>query len=772
MPLFTPNATFTQVPNIPARDALDVPAGHIVLVDDDGSGDENVYMWNGIGEWVILENAPDSLTIGNTFVVGSEAAMLALSTAELGDVAVRTDIPATFILGGTGTYSTLSDWIELIPSGTVTSVNGDAGPAVVLDAGDIAYSNVTSGLAATDVQAAIDELDTTLDTIVPLAHVPVTLNADTPTQDTLNLAVQELQVTPATATTYGVLRLNDIHDAVTLEAGTITQDSANLSGQELELVAVTTSTYGVMTPGDKTKLDGIETGATADQIASEVPYTNTTSGLTATDVQAAIDELDVSVDSLLGDQHVAVTLNAGTITQDSANLAGQEVELVAVTTSTYGVMTPGDKTKLDGIETAATADQIAVEVPYTNTTSGLTATDVQAAIDELDVSVDSLLTDQHVAITLHPGTVTQNAANLATQQVELVAATLTTYGVVRLDSLGVHDAVTLNADTPTQDSLNLSSQEIQAVPVTTTTYGVMIPADKLKLDGIETAATADQTAAEVPYVNTTSGLTATDVQAAIDELDTSVDSLLGDQHVAVTLNASTPTQDAANLAGQEIELVPAGATTYGVIRLNDVSTHDPITLNAGTVTQDSANLSTQELELVAVTTTTHGVMTPADKLKLDGIEPLAKDDQDADEVPYDNGTSGLTATDVQAAIDELEVIATSNRSWVLDAARNTTAVNLDLDLRRGDGTPTNIAPFIVPFNATITYLSATSQTVGNWTFAVWINDVPATSLAMTGLTGDTAVSVAVTAGDRIRLRFDHTGTDIDYPAGQVWIVEA
>ena len=39
--------------------------------------------------------------------------------------------------------------------------------------------------------------------------------------------------------------------------------------------------------------------------------------------------------------------------------------------------------------------------------------------------------------------------------------------------------------------------------------------------------------------------------------------------------------------------------------------------------------------------------------KLNGIEPLAKDDQDADEVPYVNTTSQLTATDVQAAIDEV-----------------------------------------------------------------------------------------------------------------------
>jgi hypothetical protein len=42
---------------------------------------------------------------------------------------------------------------------------------------------------------------------------------------------------------------------------------------------------------EKQKLAGIESGATADQTAEEVPYTNTASGLTATEVQSAIDEL-------------------------------------------------------------------------------------------------------------------------------------------------------------------------------------------------------------------------------------------------------------------------------------------------------------------------------------------------------------------------------------------------------------------------------------------------------------------------------------------------
>lgn len=71
-----------------------------------------------------------ALAITDTFVVASQAAMLALS-AETGDVAVRTDLNRSYILAGTNP-ATLSHWQELLtPTDAVLSVNGQTG-AVVL----------------------------------------------------------------------------------------------------------------------------------------------------------------------------------------------------------------------------------------------------------------------------------------------------------------------------------------------------------------------------------------------------------------------------------------------------------------------------------------------------------------------------------------------------------------------------------------------------------------------------------------------------------------
>lgn len=93
-----------------------------------------------------------SIAISETFVVASQAAMLAL-TAQTGDVAVRTDLSKTFILAGTDP-SSLADWQELAtPSDAVSSVDGRTGTVTLNDLYD------ASGAAASAV--ATHSADTT-----------------------------------------------------------------------------------------------------------------------------------------------------------------------------------------------------------------------------------------------------------------------------------------------------------------------------------------------------------------------------------------------------------------------------------------------------------------------------------------------------------------------------------------------------------------------------------------------------------------------------------
>jgi len=71
------------------------------------------------------------IAITDTYVVASQAAMLALSSAQIGDIAVRTDVNKSFILKEDGA-STLSHWQELLtPLDKVQSVNGKTGAVTI-----------------------------------------------------------------------------------------------------------------------------------------------------------------------------------------------------------------------------------------------------------------------------------------------------------------------------------------------------------------------------------------------------------------------------------------------------------------------------------------------------------------------------------------------------------------------------------------------------------------------------------------------------------------
>ena len=87
-----------------------------------------------------------SIAISDTFVVGSQAEQVALSTADVGDIAIRTDLNKSYILK-TAPYSTFANWQELLtPTDSVTSVNGQTG-AVVVPTGTVTSISATGPAA-------------------------------------------------------------------------------------------------------------------------------------------------------------------------------------------------------------------------------------------------------------------------------------------------------------------------------------------------------------------------------------------------------------------------------------------------------------------------------------------------------------------------------------------------------------------------------------------------------------------------------------------------
>lgn len=118
-------------------------AGNIPVIDSDGK---------------IKSSIIPKIAITDTFVVASQSAMLALTSAQVGDIAVRTDVNKSFILKEDGA-STLSHWQELLtPLDKVQSVNGKTGAVTITlsELGGVSTStynsHVSSNLHLTDAQ--------------------------------------------------------------------------------------------------------------------------------------------------------------------------------------------------------------------------------------------------------------------------------------------------------------------------------------------------------------------------------------------------------------------------------------------------------------------------------------------------------------------------------------------------------------------------------------------------------------------------------------------
>lgn len=155
--------------------------------------------------------------------------------------------------------------------------------------------------------------------------------------------------------------------------------------------------------------DDTMAAATADNIASAESvkayvdatdvYDNTTSGLTAVTVVGAIDEIEGRVDTaetkLTGVEDNATADQTGAEIKiayeaevDTNALTDARAAIVDATTLTgKGITDAYTKTEVD---TALAAQNEASEISYSNTASGLTATDTQSAIDEVETRVDEL----------------------------------------------------------------------------------------------------------------------------------------------------------------------------------------------------------------------------------------------------------------------------------------------------------------------------------------------------------------------------------------------
>ena len=131
-----------------------------------------------------------------------------------------------------------------------------------------------------------------------------------------------------------------------------TLDVASSTGTDATIPAASGSEAGLMTDAQYTKLDGVETGATADQTASEIktayesnPNTNAFDDTEQTKLAGIEAGAQVNV---------GTDLSIGTHTGTSVEIdssTGADVAIPSATTTEAGVLNATDKTKLDNLAT-------------------------------------------------------------------------------------------------------------------------------------------------------------------------------------------------------------------------------------------------------------------------------------------------------------------------------------------------------------------------------------------------------------------------------------
>lgn len=229
---------------------------------------------------------------------------------------------------------------------------------------------------------------------------------------------------------------------------------------------VTTSVAGYMSSTDKTKLDGIATGATNTIVVNGLTSDSTTAALSA--VQGKV--LNTNLEAVS-------TLAEGRASKDIA------------TTTTDGLMSSADKTKLNGVQAGATNTPVVDALTSTASTSALSAAQGKALKD----LVDGKASTGHS----HNLATTSSVGFMSTEDKEKldgIATGATKTDVINnLNSISPFSALSAAQGRILNTNLEnlVTSVEGKAgrEVVTTTTNGLMSSSDKVKLNGIEAGAT-------------------------------------------------------------------------------------------------------------------------------------------------------------------------------------------------------------------------------------------------------------------------------------------
>lgn len=331
-----------------------------------------------------------------------------------------------------------------IPSAESVKAYVDSQIASKDEAVEIAYNNASSGLAATNVQTAIDEVEARVDT----AETNITAN-------TGNIASNDVDIAELQANQNDLITLTGVAENDTdlgAFTGTTITDNVTIKQalQQLETFAESVNSSIRVTDvdvvadipaRDALSPDEGDVARVLDADGNGNPASFIFDG--SVWVPLKTDDLVDSVNGQIGD----VILDTDDVAEGVINLYFTEARAraAAVVNSLAGTETD-QAPSVAAVNAALEAQDEASEIIYDNSTSGLAATDAQSAIDELDGRLDTIeatakdyiYANQTIAQTSINGTAVNLVFdNEAIQSAASVFALNTTTGEITVNKTGV-----------------------------------------------------------------------------------------------------------------------------------------------------------------------------------------------------------------------------------------------------------------------------------------------------------------------------------------------
>ena len=570
----------------------------------------------------IAEGTRTSTTVQINSSTGTNATLNAATTTEAGVMASADKLKLDGIEAGAEVN-------------TVTSVASKTGN-VTLDKNDVGLNNVDN------VQQA------------PLTHVGDTGNAHGLVTNLVN----------------GFMSSTDKTKLDNVEANA--NNYEHPATHSLDIITET-DTKKIMTNDERTKLSGIETGAqvNVDQNASEVPYNNTQSDLTANNVQDAIDELDAKVESGGNITASQVSLNTADFTGNLNNTIDDVQKLAdAVDVLVAGGEGGGSTNISEGTRTSTTV-QINSSTGTNATLNQATTTlaGVMASADK--IKLDGIEAGAEVNI-LTSADKTKLDGIEEGAQVNSVLSVASKTGNVTLDKT---DVGLNNVDNIQQAPISHVGSNGDAHSVVTTDInGFMSSIDKLKLDGIEA-----------------------DANNYVHPATHPIDMIVEDTNLKIMTTAER-TKLAGIETGAEVNVVTSVASKTGSVELvkADVGLNNVDNVQQAPLTHVGSNGDAHSV----VTTDINGFMSSVDKTKLDGVETNANNYSH----PATHSLDIITETDTKK-------IMTNDERTKLSGIETGAQVNVGTNISQGTRTTTTV-PITSSTGTNATLSQATTSLAG------------------------------------------------------------